>query len=56
MKLKEFKEWFTDFAAGVPVEGPNSAQWRKLQTVVDSVVEAPAPAEKKAPVEKTVKE
>ena len=56
MKLKEFKEWFADFASGIAVEGPNSAQWRKLQAVVNSVVEAPAPAEKKAPVEKTVKE
>jgi len=55
MKLKEFKEWFSTFAEGIPVEGPNSAQWRKLQTVVDSVVEAPAPTEKKAPVEKAVK-
>jgi hypothetical protein len=56
MKLNDFKEWFSTFAAGIPVEGPNSAQWRKLQTVVDSVVEVPAPAEKKAPVEKTVKQ
>lgn len=52
MKIKEFKEWFADFAAGVAIEGPNSGQWRKLQSAVDSLeVEAP-----KAPVEKKIKE
>jgi hypothetical protein len=53
MKLKEFKSWFADFAQGIPVEGPNSAQWRKLQATVESVEEAaPAPVAVKAPVEK----
>jgi hypothetical protein len=46
MKLKEFKEWFADFANGVPVEGTNSSQWKKLVTTVNSleveVVKAPA--------------
>jgi hypothetical protein len=51
MKLKDFKEWFASFADGIPVEGPNSAQWKKLQSVVDSVVE-PEPVVAKAPVEK----
>lgn len=57
MKTKEFKEWFADFAAGVAIEGPNSGQWRKLQTIVDSLeVEAPKPVVEKAPVEKKTKE
>lgn len=50
MKVKEFKLWFADYAAGVPVEGPNSGQWKKLQATVDFLeVEAPKPvvAEKK---------
>jgi hypothetical protein len=51
MKLKEFKEWFAEFAKGIPVEGPNSAQWRKLQSLVESVEEA-APVAVKAPAEK----
>jgi hypothetical protein len=51
MKLKEFKLWFAEFAQGIPVEGPNSAQWRKLQAIVESV-EEPAPVAVKAPVEK----
>lgn len=52
MKVKEFKEWFADFASGIPVEGPNSAQWRKLQSVAESLEE---PVAVKAPVEKTEK-
>jgi hypothetical protein len=52
MKVKEFKEWFADFATGVPVEGTNSGQWKRLVAVVDSLeVEAV-----KAPVEKKTKE
>jgi hypothetical protein len=52
MKVKEFKAWFADFAAGIPVEGPNSAQWRKLEEVTNSLeVEAEKPVVK-APVEK----
>jgi len=52
MKLKEFKEWFAEFSAGIPVEGPNSAQWKKLKSVVETLeVEAEKPVVK-APVEK----
>jgi len=52
MKLNEFKTWFADFAAGIPFEGVNSAQWRKLQAVVDTLeVEAvKVPVEKKTAV------
>jgi hypothetical protein len=57
MKVKEFKVWFADYSAGVPVEGPNSGQWKKLQATVDSLeVEAPKPVVEKAPVEKKTKE
>jgi len=50
MKLKEFKDYFAEFAQGIPVEGPNSAQWRKLQSVVESLEEDKLVA--KPPVEK----
>lgn len=50
MKVKEFKEYFAEFAEGIPVEGPNSAQWKKLKAVVESLVVEPVVT--KAPVEK----
>jgi len=47
MKIKEFKEWFNEFASGIPVTGTNGSQWRALVAKVEQLeVEAPVVAPK----------
>lgn len=37
MKTKEFKAWFADFSAGIPVTGTNGAQWKQLLAKVEAL-------------------
>ena len=46
MKTKEFKLWFADFAAGIPVTGTNGAQWKQLLAKVETLEVAPVVAAK----------
>jgi len=46
MKTKEFKLWFADFAAGIPVTGTNGAQWKQLLAKVEQLEVEPVAAAK----------
>lgn len=53
MNIKDFKNYFSSFADGIPVEGPNSAQWKRLKEVVNSLEEEVV--EPKVPTTRTKK-
>jgi len=58
MNINEFKKAFAELADGVPVQGANSGQWKRLVSLVDQLeVEVSKPVAVKTTVEKkTVKE
>jgi hypothetical protein len=39
MKVKEFKETFAEIAAGVPDQGANSGQWKRVVALVEKLEE-----------------
>jgi hypothetical protein len=39
MNIKEFKTAFNELAEGVPYQGANSGQWRKLVALVEKLEE-----------------
>jgi hypothetical protein len=53
MKVKEFKKAFEEIAAGVPEQGSNSGQWKRVVALVEKLEEEAV----KAPVaQKTLTE
>ncbi len=50
MNVKQFKDWFTDFASGVSDAGTTHRQWAKIKEAVEKLtVEETKKVEKTSP-------